>query len=465
MRTRTTILIIIAAVLILVGLGTLLFFYLYEKVERDVHYGASGMARINPYYAAELFFEEMGVSAESQLSLKQLPPTDHTLVLLSKDREVRLAKRYEIEDWVRDGGHLIIVAIPPMSKRGEDEQDNDAPFNDNRLSETDPILSIVGLRVEKNPNSKGWDSDREKLGEGPNKTDENERDRQTPQKTADIKQAAPPDAGTPDADAETKAQPRKNRPPTFMELLADIEARRELVTIDVPCGTKTAEADFDTRWTLALRSSRHGYDDPIANDYLPIFRVPLGNGQVTAIVDSHFMTNRVIGDHDHARLLYRLAVPENCGTAPQGIVFIVRAKAEGLASMLWRHFWMVLISLGILVIAWIWMGSRRFGPILPEPELKRRSLIEHVEAVGNFLWRHGYGQELLKGAREAVRRKMAAHLGGDTELDGLELERAISDETGMRESRVHEAFSGGTTDDRKAFTEAMQELQRIWRER
>ena len=68
-------------------------------------------------------------------------------------------------------------------------------------------------------------------------------------------------------------------------------------------------------------------------------------------------------------------------------------------------------------------------------------------------------------AREAVRRKLAARLAGATDLEGTALEQAISDETGVRASRIHEAFYGGQPKDRRAFTQAMTDLQQLWRER
>jgi hypothetical protein len=126
---------------------------------------------------------------------------------------------------------------------------------------------------------------------------------------------------------------------------------------------------------------------------------------------------------------------------------------------------MALLSLGLLVAAWVWMASRRFGSVLPDPPRHRRSVLEHVVASGDFLFRHGHHWELLASTRQAVRRRLSARLPAAATLEGGELAEAVSQETGMRASRVHDAFYGGDLRDQKHFTEAMRELQQLWRKR
>jgi hypothetical protein len=46
---------------------------------------------------------------------------------------------------------------------------------------------------------------------------------------------------------------------------------------------------------------------------------------------------------------------------------------------------MVLVSLIALIAVWIWSVLPRFGPLLPTPQLDRRSLGEHIRAAGGWL--------------------------------------------------------------------------------
>ncbi len=424
---------ILVAVLILAIVGGIVAWYLhtFERVEIEVPGRYSGMARVNPYYAAELFLEEMDIASESRFSLGELPPTDHVVLVLTRDTDSRHALQGKLYDWVASGGHLIIAAIAP---RSTDEREQRDP---------DPLLAMAGLALR--PTDEHPDVPYPGLLGTPPGT---------------------PDAGPPDAGERSGDRSSRRPPPTLFDLLGR-HVNREVVTVSSPAttGPRTLQMNVDRDWTLVHRQDEEFMDsvDPIAvRPHLPVAYSPVAQGQVTAVVESYFMNNRAIGEHDHARLLHALVTQER---TPAGAILIVRAQSDSFMGLIWRVGWMVILSLLALVLAWVWAASRRFGPVLPEPSPTRRRLMEHIEAMGTFLWRHGYHGELLDSAREAVRLKLAARLGGETNLEGTALEKAVADETGIRESRVHEAFYGGQPKDRRAFTQTMAELQRLWRER
>jgi hypothetical protein len=408
----------------LIGAVVAYFLFTFERVETEVPGQTSGMARVNPYHAAELFLEEMGIPAESRFGIGELPPSDRVVVILTEDLDSRHALQARLYEWVAGGGHLVVAAIPPQpfGTGGDDEATSDA----------DPLLSMAGLALRR---SQGG--------------------------SATL--AGPPVPGTPDAGPSDRD--RAEQAPDHFPFLS-VVPNREVVSVSSPAttGPRLLSVELDRNWTL-IRQADEEYTAPVdpysADPFLPLAYAPVAQGRVTALVDPYFMTNERIGDHDHARLLYALIAPDQ---APAGAVLVVRAEADSFLGLVWRHGWMVLASLFALVLAWVWSASRRFGPTLPDPAPTRRSLLEHVEAMGTFLWRHGYHAELLASARAAVRHRLAARLGGATELEGGDLERVVSDETGIRESRIHEAFYGGQPKDKRAFTHAMIELQRLWRE-
>lgn len=417
--------------LVIIGALVAWFLHTFERVEVEIPGTYQGMARVNPYHAAELFLEEMDIPTESRFNLGELPPTDHVILVLTRDGDSRHALQGKLYDWVASGGHLVIAAIAPGK-------------NDTNQIDDDPLLAMAGLALR--PREKQQNLPLSGLL-GPPLTHQ-------------------PDAGPPDAGSPAEETPPTSHEPNFLELLGR-RVEREVVSVSspIPTGPRSLQLNVDRDWTIVHRQDEEfmATVDPIAvRPHLPLAYSPVAQGQVSAMVEPYFMTNRSIGEHDHARLLHALVTQQR---TPAGALLIIRARSDSFIGLLWRKGWMIFLSLAVLILAWVWMASRRFGPILPEPTPARRRLMEHIEAMGTFLWRHGYHGELLDSAREAVRLKLAARLGGATNLEGTALEKAVADETGVRESRVHEAFYGGRPKDRRAFTQTMAELQRLWRER
>jgi hypothetical protein len=454
-----------AFVLLVVGGGVWWFLATHERVQVDVDTGYRGLARYNPYRAAELFLDEMGVPTESRFALGELPAQDRALVILVDDLQARRGLVPQLREWVAAGGHLIVAAAPPEELvTQDDDEEPDEPAS----HEGDPLLTMAGLalaRTEGDPPGASIDAEQPDAGTGSKPPD------------AGPPGAGPPDAGPPGAGPPDAGPPGAGPPDAgnaggghggIEDLLRSLGVRiaeRRVVPVSLPEGSEPMQAEMDVRWTLVDTVTEAQFEtyEPggAPRQFVPVLEVPLEQGWVTVVVDDYFMTNPAIGSHDHARLLHELVVIG--ATPPAGAVLIVRARSSGLAGLLWQRAWAAVISMTVLILAWVWMASRRFGPVLPTPSRSRRSMAEHVDAVGAFLWRHGYHELLLESTRAALRHKLAARLGGDTELEGEALAHAVSEETGVRESRVHQAFYGGGPKDRKAFTEAMRELQRLWR--
>jgi hypothetical protein len=131
----------------------------------------------------------------------------------------------------------------------------------------------------------------------------------------------------------------------------------------------------------------------------PALRFELGSGRVFVFTDLGGFTNRRIAKRDHAELLWELVKERPA----RGRIWLLRGDPSvGLLSWLAHHAWMALVSLGALVAVLYWKAARRFGPLLPEPDPARRSLLEHVDASGRFLWQEGAGDRLVRATRAAL---------------------------------------------------------------
>jgi hypothetical protein len=131
-----------------------------------------------------------------------------------------------------------------------------------------------------------------------------------------------------------------------------------------------------------------------------------GKGQVAFVAHNYF-DNNYLPLYDHAELLLGL-VGLNHDATP---VLMVRK----LDSLVWyRALWamapLAIVSLGIGLLMLTWKAVRRFGPILPEPNGERRSLMEHIDASGRWLWKTPAGRDILLAAARAEFAKSAGKI-------------------------------------------------------
>ncbi len=193
-------------------------------------------------------------------------------------------------------------------------------------------------------------------------------------------------------------------------------------------------------------------------------RLSQGRGHVDVLADVDFLMNAEqrppLGDALGAapkgglrdgphRALARQVLAPNYG---HGTVHLVYAAEM---PTLWRTLlvrgWMVWIPLVLALAAWLWMRMQRFGPPVPAPAGERRSLLEHVRASGEHLYRYGRGVMLYSAVRQAflarLRRRdpVAAALSGEPQV------AAIAARTGEPADRIRTALNAPASHDPPAF--------------
>jgi hypothetical protein len=133
-----------------------------------------------------------------------------------------------------------------------------------------------------------------------------------------------------------------------------------------------------------------------------------GRGHVVLLAQNYF-DNHHLGRYDHAEMLLgltRLSKSAQPGK-PFGQHFLI-VRGLDMAKWyeaLWENFRPGLIGIGCVLSLLLWTALRRFGPTLPEPALERRSLLEHIDASGRWLWQVAGGREMLLGAARSAANK------------------------------------------------------------
>jgi hypothetical protein len=177
-------------------------------------------------------------------------------------------------------------------------------------------------------------------------------------------------------------------------------------------------------------------------------RMPLGAGSIdiVATLDPARQPS-LLRDHNAAFVRQLLQPNWNRGT----FHLIYASEMPSLWRLLAENAWRVLVALALCTAAWLWMRMQRFGPRLPSPPEARRSLLEHVQATGDHLYRYGRAHLLHSALRAHVLKRLrrtdpiAAALEGQAQAD------LLAQRTGLPAADIADALRSPRPFDAKDF--------------
>ncbi len=178
-----------------------------------------------------------------------------------------------------------------------------------------------------------------------------------------------------------------------------------------------------------------GDDDSAEYGYA---RVPWGQGSVDVLADADFMLNDKLEEPQHAALVRQLLQPHWADGGTFHLIY--SANMQPLWRLLIDHAWRALLPALLALLLWLWMRAERLGPLRPAPTPDRRSLLEHVQASGDHLYRYGRRAALYAAAHDTFIRRLrrrdpyAAALEGPAQID------AIAHRTGATAAEVGDAL-------------------------
>ena len=225
--------------------------------------------------------------------------------------------------------------------------------------------------------------------------------------------------------------------------------------------------DEDYEYIINLEHTRHrieltdpGLPGAMLSDERGIVAVrrELGMGFVTVFASAHYFVNRQIGDHDHARLLMD-ATAGYLDTATTW--FVYDTAYPPLWQIIWTNGPLIVISLALMLLLWLWSVIPKFGPAIHDKPPVRRSIREHVGAAGHFVWRNYGAAALAESAAAAVMHTAEYRHPGISRLPMQKQAQRISAMTGMPEAEVLEVLMDRFEHRPREFTRNMQTLQSI----
>ena len=125
------------------------------------------------------------------------------------------------------------------------------------------------------------------------------------------------------------------------------------------------------------------------NEVLQVYAV--GKGHI-AVLSENIFELQGLKQYDHAELLLALI---KLNPKYQGVTIVQRLKIPTWYELMWNAFPIALCLLAAAILLLFWRKVTRFGPLLPETNWERRSLMEHIEASGRWAWSTAIGRDLL----------------------------------------------------------------------
>jgi len=170
-----------------------------------------------------------------------------------------------------------------------------------------------------------------------------------------------------------------------------------------------------------------------------MLQMPYERGLVTVVSTFRPFGNYAIGRLDHAELLWRLGAAN--GQPPE--VWLVRhLDLQSLPRWLRRNAMPALVALAAFLILALWRVMPRFGPLQPNAAPERRSLIEHLSAMGRFYSLQRQLPTLVQIIRQDSLELLGARAPETRGQDGAARLKTAARLTGLRPRELLQAFTG-----------------------
>jgi hypothetical protein len=183
-----------------------------------------------------------------------------------------------------------------------------------------------------------------------------------------------------------------------------------------------------------------------------------GKGRIVMLAED-FFSNDELKKNDHAELLLALAALNRGATH---VTLVQHLDVLPWYQALWINYQAFLVSLACCLALALWAALRRFGPLLPQPAGERRSLMEHIDASGAWLWKaEGGRQLLLEAAREETLALVRRREPKLARLPAQQMAEALARLAGLDQQHVMQALQQDAAPQVAGFTRQIRTLQEL----
>jgi len=190
-------------------------------------------------------------------------------------------------------------------------------------------------------------------------------------------------------------------------------------------------------------------------------RTQWGTGYLTVVANARYFRNASLDEPENARLLLDVVA----GFIDPGTIwFVYNSAFPSLWEIIWASAPFAVLAAAMALALWIWSVTPKFGPAMIATFESRRSIIEHIRAAGNFVWRNRSAGVLTGSSINAMLHEAEARHPGIGRLSRRDQATRIARITNLPAEWVFEALVGHDNPRPRDFTHHMQSLQGIRKE-
>lgn len=194
--------------------------------------------------------------------------------------------------------------------------------------------------------------------------------------------------------------------------------------------TETDLVNNSVTWPHPRRFTRSGLsgDEPLdestwetlvrAGGEAQVIRRRIGLGQIIVVSSDNLFSNRSLMDEDQALLAVRII---EAAETPGATWFDETLNSSGTPKVFGilfdAQFRPMTLQLILVAVIFGWSGARRFGPAVRQFSRRRRSIVEHAQALGTLYFQGRSGQQVVERALEHLRSDVRHSFGTGVAAD------------------------------------------------
>lgn len=455
MRINSRVLLIWLISLTLIGGGIWFWHHTFEKRWSAIPFSTNESAQ-NVMLAASRFLQQYGYNVQQEstldVALRRLP-TNGTVLITENFGSMSSSQANTLLAWVAKGNTLITrprFVYPSSNKDSESDEDD---------SEEDTADEQNG--AEDDGQNQGTDKPPEQAQTRSEKATHKSRKIIDPDPIATRLGVALHE----ECNCEKKSSPKaveSSSPEKDQSTGLNLDASKEKKEVVPSTEIQFPEIPHAMQFWLGKRrliDTENPIAAKLSDKTGSIIRVyDEGKGHIVMLADNQF-TNTNIGAFDHAEILLNLV---QLHKNSKNVLLVQRVDITSWATLLWRNFHFAILAAGLFLSLLFWRATRRFGPILPDPQQARRSLIEHVDASAKWLWRAIGGSDvLLTAARRDTLKMLSRKLPQLEKMSETERIVYLAEQCKMNATNIRNALTQPAAKLTHEYTKQIQTLQKL----
>jgi len=194
-----------------------------------------------------------------------------------------------------------------------------------------------------------------------------------------------------------------------------------------------------------------------------------GYGFILFSASDHIFSNQSMVNHDQAILAHRILAESDFEIVTWIDETLNSSGTPKILGILFDPMFRPLtLQLILIAILFGWLGSRRFGAIEQKVKEERRSIVEHVEAVGILYDRSGATAHCVQKMYEYLKSHLRSLMGTGKRADQPD---AIAQKTRMKTKQVQRLFAAikqseltpiSSTESAELIREMIQLIRRLY---